>query len=524
MIRSDSINITLVQRVIKKALRIFFGFLIAINTVSCISDITDLNTDPNNPQEIDAELVFKYAVKHGMGNYLTASHLEYNGIQQWMMYMAVRGGTETGNEYTQPSAAESFWNESYVDAMNNAQIVIDLVNDDETMQNQKAAAMVWKTFIMSRVTDLWGDAPYSQALQGNPELEFTPAYDTQKEIYETMLTDLKSAIELFNPTQPFFSDDSDLIYNGNVDNWIRFANSLRLRFAVRIYSVDLELAQTTIQDIQNYPLIETNSSNATFQFNSVYNKPLYEAGSIRYEEGSSYINPSKFLVDLLVNSNDPRTPFLFEKAQLSEIFPFLPEYKGVPNLLDYNSDEWENYNLDAQLGDTIGEWGDVSRIGLWYMNNDRPFPILTCSEVAFLKAEASIAGIWNGDAASLFEEGVQNHMQYINENLYGMDEISSMSVSNYLNQFGNVTIEDIITQKYILFAYENIYEAYADYRRTGFPVLLDFDENPIDQTFFPQRLVYPFTEYTYNRENYLNAIAEQGPDEPTTLIWWNTNN
>ncbi|PLX23313.1 MAG: hypothetical protein C0599_04685, partial [Salinivirgaceae bacterium] len=522
MIVENNIQKISLLSVVKKILHLALLTAIFINFNSC-SDITDLNEDPNQSQEVNPELLFKYAVKRGMGNYITQSHLEYNGIQQWMMYMGTRGGVENGNEYVQPSTAESFWNESYIDAMNNAQKVIDITATDINLQNKKAAALVWKTFIISRITDLWGAVPYSQALQGNPELEFTPEYDTQKEIYEKMMADLQSAIQLFDPNKPFFSNENDLIYGGDINMWISFANSLRLRFAVRIQHIYPELASTAFEDISNYPLIESNSSNATFLYNTVFNKPLYEAGSIRYEEGSSYINPSKFLVDLLIDSNDPRTQFYFEKTQLSEIFPFLDEYRGVPNLLSYSSEEWENYNLDAQLGDPNGEWGDVSRIGNWFMNNDRPFPILTCSEVAFLKAEASLSGNWAGNTKNLFEEGVTNHIDYINQYAFDEEPITQIELNNYLNQFSTISLADIITQKYVLFAFENVFEAYNDYRRTGFPILVDFYGDPINQDNFPQRLVYPFTEYTYNRGNYLNAIALQGPDELTTRFWWNTN-
>jgi hypothetical protein len=508
---------------LKKLLQISLLIIVTVNLNSCFSDITDLNEDPNNSQEANPDLLFKFAVKRGMGNYITQSHLEYNGIQQWMMYMATRGGVEAGNEYVQPSTAESFWNESYVDAMNNAQKVIDLTASEPALSNKKAAAIVWKTFIISRITDLWGAVPYSQALQGNPELEFTPAYDSQEKIYEKMITDLKSALALLDPAKAFFDEESDLIYQGDVTNWIKFANSLRLRFAVRIQHIDPELASTVYEDISNYPLIESNSANAAFLYNTVFNKPLYEAGSIRYEEGSAYINPSKFLVDMLDELDDPRMPVLFKKTQLSEIFPFLDEYRGVPNLLSYSSEEWENYNLDAQFGDPNGEWGDVSRIGSWYLNNDRPFPILTCSEVSFLKAEAALSGNFAGSAQSLFEEGITNHMDYVNQYAFDIEPISQIEISNYLNQFTEFNLEQIITQKYILFAYENVFEAYNDYRRTGFPVLLDFYGDPINNDNFPQRLVYPFTEYTYNRSNYLNAVALQGADELTTLFWWNTN-
>lgn len=488
-------------------------------TTSCLKDITDLNTDPNNPQEVDINLLFKYSVKRGMGNYLTQSHLEYNGLQIWMMYFASRGGIEPGNEYPSPTGGDSFWGESYIDAMNNAEIIISESENDPELVNMKAAAMIWKTFIMQRVTDLWGDVPYSEALKGNPELEFTPSYDIQKEIYYTMANDLELAVEMFDESKAFFNADADLIYEGNMDNWIRFANSLRLRLAVRASIVDIDFANSIINKIADLPLIESNSQNATFQFNSVNNKPLNEAGNIRYEEGSSYVNPSKFLVDLLVNSSDPRTSFYFEKSSLSITYPFIDEYRGVPNLVAYNSEIWDGYNLDAQLGDPLGKWGDVSRIGLWYMNNTRPFPIFTYSEVCYLKAET---GRWN-DPTDLTREGIRAHMEYINQYPHDGITITEFQITNYLNSINNVTLEQIITQKWILFAYENVFEAYADYRRTGFPMLVDYYDLPINNDLFPNRLRYPYSEFTFNRENYQNAISVQGPDDQSTKIWWDIN-
>ena len=490
---------------------------------SCLKDITDLNTDPNNPQSVDPQLLFKYSIKRGMGNYLTASHLEYTGLQHWVMYFASRGGIEPGNEYPSPSGGDSFWSENYIDAMNNAEVIISEAENKPEMINMKAGALIWKTYIMHRITDLWGDVPYTDALKGNPELEFTPAYDLQKNIYQKMINDLSDAVDLFDNSLPFYNADSDLIYGGDINLWIRFANSLRLRLAIRISNVDHEFASDIITELQGLPLIESNDQIASFQFNSVFNKPLFEAGNIRYEEGSSYINPSKFLVDLLVESSDPRTPFLLERTDLSNTFPFIDEYRGIPNLLAYNSEVWDGYNLDAQLGDPLGQWGDVSRIGLWYMNSTRPFPIFTYSEVCYLKAEAVLSGLWIGDASEYTTDGIRSHMEYINQYPHGGITINELQIINYLNSFNNVTLEQIITQKWILFAYENVFEAYADYRRTGYPVLLDYYENEIDNSIFPKRLRYPYSEFTFNRGNYQNAVSIQGPDNELTHIWWDNN-
>ncbi len=486
---------------------------------SCVKDLTELNSDPNNSTQADPDLLFKYSVKRGMGSYLTQSNLEYNGIQQWMMYFASRGGVEPGNEYPSPSGGDAFWNESYIDAMNNAQVIIRESDEHPEWINKKAAALIWKTFMMHRITDLWGDAPYSEALKGNPGLDFTPAYDSQEEIYLQMLDDLKWAANAFDESQPFFDAGSDLLFHGNTENWIRFANSLRFRLAMRISGVKADITQEVLQELNSAKLISEESQTAAFQFNSVFNKPLFEAAVIRYQEGEQYINPGKFLVDLLLNTNDPRTGYILEKTTLSETFPFIAEYRGVPNLLPYNSEEWNNYNLDAQLGDPLGKWGDVSRIGNWYLNNDRPMPILSYSEMCFLKAEAALKGYWPGDPMEYLKEGIRADMLYMNS--YASEPlISDMDILNYLNQIQVADQEQIITQKYILFTYENVLEAYAEYRRTGFPILLNFDDEPINSDIFPKRLRYPYSEFTYNRENYLKAVENQGADNQLTRLWW----
>lgn len=488
---------------------------------SCVKDLTELNKDPNNSTEVEPNLLFKYSIKRGMGGYLTASHLEYTGLQQWVMYLATRGGVEPGNEYPSPAGGDGFWNESYIDAMNNAQVVIRIAEGDAEMANMKAAAIIWKTYQMHRITDLWGNVPYSDALQGNPDLVLYPKYDLQENIYAQMLNDLELAVGLFDESKDFFTAEDDLLLAGDINAWIRFANSLRLRLAIRISKVNPEWARTVLDEIKDLPMINSNGDIVGFQFNSVYNKPLFEAGSIRYGEGAQYINPSKFLADVLVENNDPRTPFILNKTVLSETFPFIDEYRGVPNLLAYNSEEWEKYNLDAALGDPLGQWGDVSRMSDWYLNNDRPMPLFTYSEVCYLKAEAALLGFIPGSEQELFAAGIKAHMDYMNEYVGDYPPISDFIIDNFINSLGEVTLEKVITQKWLLFVYENVFEAYADYRRTGFPQLLDYDGEVIDEESFPKRLRYPYSEYTLNRDNYLNAIEIQGPDTDQTKIWWN---
>ncbi|MBU1580759.1 MAG: SusD/RagB family nutrient-binding outer membrane lipoprotein [Bacteroidetes bacterium] len=503
----------------KKTTQILLLLIITLFSQSCVKDLPELNSDPNNSTQADPDLLFKFAVKRGMGSYLTASHLEYNGLHQWMMYFANRGGVEPGNEYPIPTGGDGFWNETYIDAMNNAEVIIREADAHPEWVNKKAAATIWKTFMMHRVTDLWGAAPYSEAFKGNPALEFTPAYDSQEKIYLQMLNDLEQAATAFDWAMPFYDASSDLIFGGDMEAWIRFANSLRFRLAMRLVEVQPQTTQTELNALSQALMISDESQTAAFQFNSVFNKPVLEAAMIRYQEGEQYINPSKFLTDLLKTTNDPRIGYFLNKTSLSDAFPFIDEYRGVPNLVAYNSEIWQNYNLDAQLGDPLGSWGDVSRIGNWYLNNDRPLPLISFSEMCFLKAEAALKGMWPGDPMDYLKQGINAHMIYMNA--YATEPlISESDIQNYINTINEVDLKQIITQKYLLFAYENVFESFAEFRRTGYPVLSDYEGNPINTQIFPKRLRYPYSEFTYNRNNYLNIIEQQGADSQLTPIWW----
>ncbi len=485
----------------------------------CKKDLPSLNINPNDSLVADPELIFKHSLRRGMSNYLTSSNLEYNGISSWVMYFANRNGINPNVPYISPPGGDSFWNETYIDAMNNAQVVIDF--EDPEIANLKAAARVWKVYQAHRITDLWGSIPYSDALKGYSELNLAPAYDTQKEVYEQFFADLELAVESFDESASSINAESDLLFNGDTQLWKKFANSLRFRLAMRVSTKDQAMAQEILDKLSISDLFESNELSAKFQFNSVFNNPLNEAGNIRYFEGEQYINPSKFLVDKLVSTEDPRLKFMIEEANLYDTFDFLDPYKGVPNLLAFNSDDWSNYNLDATLGDPLGEWGDVSRLGEFYLNNDRPLPILSYSELCFLMAEAAERGMWPGNSLSFLQEGITSHMQYMNQyNYSNQEDISESEIQNYLSSITKPTLEEIGTQKWLLFAYENVLEAFAEFRRTGYPKFTDFYGELINVDQFPKRLVYPNSEFTLNRDNYIEAIELQGSDNINTPLWW----
>ncbi|MFO7864067.1 MAG: SusD/RagB family nutrient-binding outer membrane lipoprotein [Salinivirgaceae bacterium] len=496
-----------------------YSFLLALFVTlfaACETNLTDLNVNPDEPLDADPNYLFSYALQQGMGNYNSDVNLEQWGVMNWMMYLASREGVEVGREYPVPSGKDAFWREQYTNTLMNTQVIINKAKADATIVNMAAAAQIWKVLVTSQLTDLWGDIPYSEALKGISDNVLSPGYDTQAQIYESMLNTLKDATAQFTNDQPFFDAQSDLIYEGDMEAWRRLGYSLMLRLATRINQVDAETYSTTLDFLADKPLIGSVNESAIFPFNAVRKNHLWET----MYRGESVVqnNPSKFFVDLLSATDDPRKRVFFEEAPLS-FLPFIDKYRGIPNLLPNTAEQWDDYNLNSTFG-IAGDWGDISKIGEWFLRDNTPGIVMSYSEVCFLLAEASLNGLWSESAANLVQEGGRANMELYN--LYGDETnfIADEEINSYVNSLPDADLEQIITQKWISFAFEQGYQAYAEYRRTGYPVLTDYYGEPIDQTIFPLRLPYPNSEYTLNRENYNQAVANQGADNEFTAMYW----
>ena len=490
--------------------------LITLFVTGCVRDLTELNVNPDQPLSTDPNSLFSYVLQQGAGNYNSDVNLEQWGIMNWTMYMAARGGVEPGREYDIPSGKDAFWREQYTNTLSNAQVIVNMADENPELTNMKAAAQIFQVYIFQIITDLWGAIPYSTALQGISDLNLSPEYDSQRNAYLGMIEKLRTAVNAFDDTKPFFEPSADLLYRGDMNKWIAFGNSLLLRLATRINKVEPTIYSDVVNELRDKSMISHNTESAIFPFNSVVKNHLWE--TISRNESTNQNNPSKFFVDLTTSRNDPRVKIYFEKAPLS-FLPFISRYKGVPNLLPNNSEIWNNYNLNATLG-VSGEWGDISQIGTWFLNNNTPGVFMSYSEVCLLQAEAALNGLWNTSADELLARGIRANMEFYNT--YATDEqrITELEITSYIQNLPLADLEEIITQKWLTFAYEQGYEAYAEYRRTGFPVLKDFEGNPIDKNQVPFRMPYPNSEYTLNRDNYNNAIIMQGADNAFSKLWW----
>lgn len=496
------------KNIYKTAIIIAMGLFLFIPT-GCRKSMDELNINPNAPENGNPDYLFTYAVVKGMNSYITNANVHYWLLMNWNMYFATLGGVDAGKEYDSNDGKDALWSETYTQALMNVREVQRLTRDNPYLANKYAIAKIWEVYLFSRLTDLFGDVPYLQALQGGTSLNFSPAYDRQEQIYIGMLADLKTSAQQLDPSLALFPGNSDPIYKGNVQKWEQFANSLRLRLAMRLSEADGVRAQAEIADLQNSAasFISSNADNANFPYGGEIRNPLYDLIQSGQSGGKTY--PSKFLIDLLKTNNDPRLA-VFAQYTTESLIIGIPDYEGVPNLVASGSSIWSNYNSDAS---------DVSKIGTWFLRQDAPGVLMSAAEVSLLKAEAAIRGwAWAGSEQLLYEEGVRNNL-----NSYTGSGITPSQINTYIASLPPVSVKQIITQKWISFAFQNAYEAYADFRRTEFPMYKDYYNNAINLNEFPNRLSYPASEANLNQANYNTAIVNQGADIPETKVWWDKN-
>ena len=466
----------------------------------------ELNVNPNAADSANPDYLFTYSVSKGMGSYITNVDVQYWMLMNWTMYFASFKGVDAGKEYQLNNGKDNLWSEIYSQSLINAQEVIRFTKDDPSLVNKTSIARIWQVYLFQQLTDLFGNIPYSEALKGVDVLNYSPKYDVQSAIYYALLDKLKNAVSVMDSSKVSFPGNTDPVYNGSVNKWKAFANSLRLRLALRLRFVDPLRTQQEIASLQGVVMIGSNSENTQFPYNGEIKNPLFELISSGQSGGRNY--PSKFLVDKLKSTNDPRLKVFAEPTAESLLFG-APDWNGVPNLVPSGSPVWNSYNNDGS---------NVSLLGDWFKHQDAPGVLMSYAEVCFLQSEATLAGWWSGDAQLLFESGIRANMKS-----YTGSSITNSEINAYLSSVPAVSLENIITQKWISFTYQNSYESYAEYRRTGYPAFTNYDGTFINQNIFPNRLTYPANEATLNSVHYTESNANQGSDGVATKVWWDGN-
>lgn len=499
------------------------GLFASVLLSSCVDDI---NEDPNRPTSVPTTSLITSAEKLLIDN-LRSEQASLRGSMLFVQYFSQNTYT-TQSRYDIPfSYSDDYWKGLYK-TLNNLEEVVKLNTDPLTKDvatangagrnaTQIAISRILKSYAFYALTDVFGNIPYQsygnkdedfQALQQNPE-NITPKYASQEKIYADILNELKAAGDTLIKYQSETTfGKADIIYAGSNQKWVKFANSLRLRFSTRIKDKNQALYQEHFQDALSKGVFTSNADNAAFKYSatSPNEAPLYRATVTANRKDFAISN---IFVDLLQGKNailpvsDPRLPIYALPATATNT------YVGLP------------YGLANDQAGKFAATG-VSLPGAVINAANYAEVLMEYAEVKFLVSE------YNSWSQADYSSGVRASLEK-----WG---VSADNVNTYLESLPAASKENVLTQKYIALYMQGL-ESWSEYRRTGYPSFLVKEGDVVFQGTIdgagvtyrfdplfgdggvPGRLYYPTKEQNVNKANYQEALSAQGNDKIETKLW-----
>lgn len=544
----------------------------ALFFASCSDEyMENMNTDPSKAATIDpnAQLTTAQLQTYGDLSMMEIYRNYHYAFTQQLM--GCWNTTNYGGRHTLDNNEMSrIWTSFYTQSLKN---IIDAqyrTAEDAEKVNINSVLRIYRVYLMSIITDTYGDAPFSEAGLGFLEGKFNPKYDKQEDIYNAFFLELEDAVNKIDPTKDKVT--GDLIYAGDVTKWQQLANSLRLRFAMRISNVNPTKAQTEFENAlaANGGVITDASSDALIKYMTIAFSFGQEAHSDYRGNSLSQLlfgndpanNPSYLcstFFNQLYNSGDPRTFKIsrcyydglmsatspdnrvdITQEMIEKGIAFSPRdpgaYSWEPWPTGYDSDicaelAVNNPSVTATMAREV-----EPKLANNFLKSDNPGVVMTSAEVKFLMAEATVKK-WNVGSAlaeDLYKQGVRAAMDFLTDN-YGCTATTDAEFDTFIQDKGafghtdNQKLEAINTQAWILH-FTNPAECWANVRRSGYPKLKSPAEYGFGQyltggTEIPVRLCYPVLESSYNKKSYNEAIERMGgTDNWHSLLWWDTEN
>ncbi|MCD4745788.1 MAG: SusD/RagB family nutrient-binding outer membrane lipoprotein [Bacteroidales bacterium] len=462
------------KKILKIKIILVLSLIIAL--VSCTKDWEEMNTNPNEPVEVSPTNILAYSLRYIADNFYD-DWMDMNNFETYSGHLGKIQYIDEAQYRYREGTVNNAWRDIYT-TMFDLQKVIDMA-DAEGDKNMKAVALTFQSFILQIATDTWKAIPYSDAMLGQ-QGNITPEYDSQEFIYDKLFENLKTAGDLFAQNGDDDLGEGDLLFNGNVGNWQKFCNSLRLRVAIRVSLKDPAGAKSHIEEILGdpgkYPIIASNNDDAKFIWPGV--SPYKEPWAENFlDDGRDDHGMCVTLIDILKDYNDPRLPVYAQPA------PSDGEYRGVV--------------AGAVEGSFV--MADISRIGVFYRENPSGFtPFMRYPEIQFIIAEAAVNG-WNTngiDAKTAYDAGITASLQ---ENGIAQADIDTYLLDSNVAWDGDVN--KIYMQKWISL-FKQGHEAWAECRRTDIPLMGEAPGSPYQSHNRPPfRYPYPTDEFNLNGAN-----------------------
>jgi hypothetical protein len=491
-------------------------------SVSCDNGFDELNTSKTDAIAIDPAFILNRATLGAA--YPTGTVIYEMGVVQQII--SPNSGVLTGANYNQDNRAstQANWQTFYRNVIKNTKDVIAATKDDPARGNLYQMARILEAWAFMVLTDTYGDIPYSEGGAGYTEQIFFPKYETQQTIYPKLIQELTEASAALNTAVRV--ETADILYAGDVAKWKKFGYSLLLRAGMRLSKANATLAQSTVAAAFSGGVILSNADNAIIKHDANYLNP--NGNMLNSTEAANFYLTKPF-VDALKSNSDPRLSAIAIRYVGATSGPTQTVASGNTTAAMQNGMPMGKDNATVAASATADgltsfyEYSQADRRRV--AKTQAPNFIVTAAQTNLLLAEARQRGwLTSGSTVSeYFVNGIKSHMDQMATFDAGA-AVAAADRDTYANAratvlAGNEMAE--INYEYWIASFMNGPEAFANFRRTGFPVLTP---NPYPGSEVPggfiNRLTYPNSEISVNGTNVQAAIAAQGADNLLTKVWW----
>ncbi|PWW30803.1 MULTISPECIES: SusD/RagB family nutrient-binding outer membrane lipoprotein [unclassified Chryseobacterium] len=455
---------------------------------SCQSDLTSLNEDPKHPSTVPTGNLLATSMFQGF-YYMYTGSVNFNNYrfftQQWTETTYVQ---ETNYNLTTRAQPRNHFRRMYVYTLAPLEqakkdLPTEINADPDVVNNKWATLEIASIFVWENIVDTYGNVPYKEALQA--ETIKSPKYDDAKSIYLDLITRLDAAIAKINKTKAGYPED--LVYKGDMNKWVKLANSIKLRLAINLADVDPATSKSVAESAITGGVIDSNDSSYSLKFDgNTFTNPLFDD---LVASGRNDYLPSNVIVNPMNTKSDPRRAAYFTQIGGT--------YKGG-------------------VYGTLNTFANFSHVNPTFLTGNAPANLLSYTEVLFLKAEAAARGYnAGGTAAGLYAAAVTASMT---EN-----GISATDAAAYIlaNPYNAANWKQSIGYEGWVAMWNNPFAAWNFVRRLDSPVLTAPPSSYIGG--MPYRMPYSDQEYVVNNANVSAAANAIGGDKATTKLFWDKN-
>ncbi len=509
----------------KKITNLYLLALSFVLITSCDNGFDELNTSKTGATSLDPALVLNNAVINSSPT--PSLTYEIAIVQQWY---SSNTGVLVGGNFNQKNIGNTpaNWTNYFQNVIKYTNDVITRTSEDPKRANLYNMARIVQANAFMVLTDTYGDIPYTEAGGGYTAQVFFPKYETQQSIYPKIIQELTDASAALDPAGTI--ETSDVLYGGNIARWKKFGYSLLLRAGMHLSKVDATKAQATVAAAFAGGVILSNADNAIIKHDANFVNGI--GNTVNGTEAANFYLGAPF-VNALKSSNDPRLSAI--AVRYVGATSGSGQVAAVADRTAANQFGMPVGSDDASAQTAAVAAGLVSRYAYSQVDRTRlvkrtsPMFIATAGQTNLLLAEAAVNG-WvaggNAAAAGYFTAGIKAHMDqmasYDAASTIAAADRDAYATANPLDVSSAAASLAQIGYQYWIASFLHGPEAWANFRRTGFPALA---ANPFPGSEVPgsfvNRITYPPSEILVNSSNVQQAISAQGADNLATKVWWN---